>query len=158
MFFRGMEMNSPMITTENRPLGYPCIFHSMEGTFTMDVGWISVRLDWITIAMYIRRRYWWRPWEVTDFIKESFTIVRGFHRTFATGAAFPQRTLTHPDTWACPLWDVHVFQCWDQYLLNLSCFRTFEFRTFFGTSILHSTDCVFCSFIAMWQTSEHWSA
>ena len=29
-------------------------------------------------------------------------IARGFHRTFATDAAFQQRTLTPPDTWSCP--------------------------------------------------------
>ena len=31
-----------------------------------------------------------------------YLIVRGFHRTFATGAACQQRTLTPPDTWSCP--------------------------------------------------------
>ena len=35
-----------------------------------------------------------------------------------------------------PLWDLHVFQCRDQSLLNLSCVRTFEFRTPLGTSLL----------------------
>ena len=29
-------------------------------------------------------------------------IVQGFHRTFATGAACQQRTLTSPDTYSCP--------------------------------------------------------
>ena len=29
-------------------------------------------------------------------------IVRCFHRTFATGAACQQRTLTPPNTWSCP--------------------------------------------------------
>ena len=29
-------------------------------------------------------------------------IARGFHRTFATGAACQQRTLTPPETWSCP--------------------------------------------------------
>ena len=29
-------------------------------------------------------------------------IMRGFHRTFATGATCQQRTLTPPDTWSCP--------------------------------------------------------
>ena len=28
--------------------------------------------------------------------------VQGFHRTYATGAACQQRTLTPPDTWSCP--------------------------------------------------------
>ena len=31
-----------------------------------------------------------------------FLIVQGFHRTYATGAACQQRTLTPPDTWSCP--------------------------------------------------------
>ena len=31
-----------------------------------------------------------------------YQIMRGFHRTFATGAACQQRTLTAPDTWSCP--------------------------------------------------------
>ena len=35
-----------------------------------------------------------------------------------------------------PLWDLHVFLCRDQSLLNLSRLRTFEFRTPLGTSLL----------------------
>ena len=31
-----------------------------------------------------------------------YLIARGFHRTFATGAACQQRTLSPPDTWSCP--------------------------------------------------------
>ena len=31
-----------------------------------------------------------------------YLIARGFHGTFATGAACQQRTLTPPDTWSCP--------------------------------------------------------
>ena len=31
-----------------------------------------------------------------------YKIVQGFHRTYATGAACQQRTLTPPDTWSCP--------------------------------------------------------
>ena len=38
-----------------------------------------------------------------------YLIVQGFHRTYATGAACQQMTLTPPDTWSCPLWDLHVF-------------------------------------------------
>ena len=37
-----------------------------------------------------------------------------------------------------PLWDLHVFLCRDQSLLNLSCLRTFEFRISLGTSLLLS--------------------
>ena len=35
-----------------------------------------------------------------------------------------------------PLWDLHVLWCRDRSLLNLSCLRTFEFRTPLGTSLL----------------------
>ena len=31
-----------------------------------------------------------------------YLFVQGFHRTYATGAACQQRTLTPPDTWSCP--------------------------------------------------------
>ena len=31
-----------------------------------------------------------------------YLIVQGVHRTYATGAACQQRTLTPPDTWSCP--------------------------------------------------------
>ena len=31
--------------------------------------------------------------------------MRGFHRTFLTGVACRQGTLTHLDTWSCPIWD-----------------------------------------------------
>ena len=38
-----------------------------------------------------------------------YLVVQGFHRTYATGAACQQRTLTPPDTWSCPFWDLHLF-------------------------------------------------
>ena len=31
-----------------------------------------------------------------------YLMARGFHRTFATGAACQHRKLTPPDTWSCP--------------------------------------------------------
>ena len=44
-----------------------------------------------------------------------YLIVQGFHRTYATGAACHQRTLTPPDTWSCPIWDLQMFYCWDHW-------------------------------------------
>ena len=38
-----------------------------------------------------------------------YLIARVFHRTFATGVACQQRTLTPPDTCHVPLWDLQVF-------------------------------------------------
>ena len=52
---------------------------------------------------------WWDitpflPFSDLDLITESdfYLIVWGSHRTFATGAAWQQRTLTPPDTCSCP--------------------------------------------------------
>ena len=39
---------------------------------------------------------------ITEFDFLPNLIARGFHRTFATGAASQQRMLTPPDTWSCP--------------------------------------------------------
>ena len=39
-----------------------------------------------------------------------------------------------------PLWDLNVFLCRDQSLLDLSCLRTFEFRTSLGTYLLPLTN------------------
>ena len=47
-----------------------------------------------------------------------------YHRTGA-GAPSQQRTLTPPDTWSCPIKDLHLFLCWDHSFLNLPCLRTF---------------------------------
>ena len=60
-------------------------------------------------------------------------IVQGFHRTYATGAACQQRTLTPPDTGSCPIWDLQMFFCWDHwhssihYTTNSPPFPWFDF-------------------------------
>ena len=59
----------------------------------------------------------------TDF--DLITEVWRFPKNIATGAASQRRTLTPPDTWSCPIWDLHLFSCWDHSFLNLSYLRTF---------------------------------
>ena len=55
-----------------------------------------------------------------------FVLIPGdFYRTFATGEASQQRTLTLPDTWSFPIFDLHLLSCRD-----LSCLRTFWVRNF----------------------------
>ena len=44
-----------------------------------------------------------------------YRILSGFHRTFATGVACRQGTLTPPDTWSCPIWDLQMFSCWNHW-------------------------------------------
>ena len=57
----------------------------------------------------------WQPPYWSDFVPNSNfnRNVSGFHRTFATGVACRQGTLTPPDTWSCPIWDLQMFFCWD---------------------------------------------
>ena len=62
-----------------------------------------------------------------------YLIARSFHRTFATGAACQQRTLTPQDTLSCAIWDLHMFFCWDhwhsiiQFTSNSLLFAWFDF-------------------------------
>ena len=81
----------------------------------------------------------WHPPLIRHFIKSrpcywtvpycrfwrNYLIPGGFHRTFATHVASPQRTLTPLDTLSCPIWDLHLFWYWDYSFLNLSCLLTF---------------------------------
>ena len=53
---------------------------------------------------------------LSDFTPNStfYRILRGFHRTFATGVACRQGTLTPPDTWSRPFGTCICSTCWDQ--------------------------------------------
>ena len=42
------------------------------------------------------------------YVFDDIALFRDFHMTFATDAASQKRTLT-PDTWSCPIWDLHLF-------------------------------------------------
>ena len=55
-----------------------------------------------------------------------YWLMRCFHRTYATGEVCWQGTLTLPDTWSLPIWDLHMF-----YLLAQSFSRAC--RNFFRT-------------------------
>ena len=59
-----------------------------------------------------------------------YRILRGFHRTFATGVACRQETLTPPDTWLRPFGTCMCSTFWDPYFFpNLSLFlRTMLFE------------------------------
>ena len=71
----------------------------------------------------------------SDFVPNPtfYRILRGFHRTMATGVACWQGTLTLPDTWSCPIWDLQMFFCWDHwhsiihYITNSGVFTWFDF-------------------------------
>ena len=46
-----------------------------------------------------------------DFITyfDLITKFLRFQKNITTGAASQQMTLTPPDTWSCPIWDLHLF-------------------------------------------------
>ena len=64
--------------------------------------------------------------------------------------------LTPPDTWSCPTLELtSVLMLRPTSLLNLSCFRTFEFRTSLGTSVFAcSIKIVFCKINTYHNKSE----
>ena len=62
-----------------------------------------------------------------------YRIMRGLHGTFATGVTCWQETLTPPDTWSHPIFDLQMFKSWDQsFFPNFSWF----FRTICTSNIL----------------------
>ena len=93
----------------------------------------------------------------SDFVPNStfYRILSGFHRTFATGVACRQGTLTPPDTWSRPFTTCICSTCWDNPFPNLSLFyRTtvFEYPSVlsrfslgtFGTSLSNFWNYIVC--------------
>ena len=57
---------------------------------------------------------WQPPTDQTVPNSTFYRILNGFHRTFATGVACRQGTLTPPDTWSRPFWTCICSICWNQ--------------------------------------------
>ena len=72
----------------------------------------------------------------SDFVRNStfYQILSGFHRTFATGVACRQRTLTPPYTWSHPFGTCICSTCWDQsYSELVVIFPDYALRISLGT-------------------------
>ena len=71
---------------------------------------LSQMLNDILWPDHIQTPYW------SDFVPNStfYRILSGFHRTFATGVACRQGTLTPPDTWSRPFGTCICSTCLDQ--------------------------------------------
>ena len=80
----------------------------------------------------------------------NLTLLPNFERfpyNITTDAASQQRTLTPPDNWSCPIWNLHLF-CWDHSFLNLSYIRTFwvsNIPLYFYFALQHSKGIENCS-------------
>ena len=82
------------------------------------------------LIIYNDNPYW------SDFVPNStfYRLLSDFHRTFATGVACRQGTLTPPDTWSRPFGTFICSTCWDQSFSELVViFRTklFEYPSEF---------------------------
>ena len=89
-------------------------FHYYD-TFNM-VTWIGMILYFMLHDILDDDHPWWSSidqalhqfltrlliWTLLLNLTFYYLIARGFHRTFAMGAACQQRTLSPPDTWSCP--------------------------------------------------------
>ena len=89
------------------------------GSFMVDTGsyqtiWsfphTNVKWHSVTWSYTMTTPYW------SDFVPNStfYRILSGFHRTFATGVACRQETLTPQDTWSRPFGTCICSTCWDQ--------------------------------------------
>ena len=61
------------------------------------------------LSLFYRTMLFEYPSVLSRFCLPWLPISGTFHRTFATGAASQQRSLIPPDTWSCPIWDLHLF-------------------------------------------------
>ena len=72
----------------------------------------------------------------SDFVPNAtfYRILSGFHRTFASGVACRQGTLTPPDTWSRPFGTCICSTCWDQSFSELVViFPDYALRISLGT-------------------------
>ena len=83
----------------------PVVIVVLEVSLHTNVKWHSV-----TWPYTMTTPYW------SDFVPNStfYRTLSGFHRTFATGVACRQGTLTPPDTWSRPFGTCICSTCWDQ--------------------------------------------
>ena len=105
-----------------------CVLWSIRGSYPTVWSFPHTNVKWHSVT--------W-PYTMTtpyrsDFIPNStfYRILSGFHRTFATGVACRQGTLTPPDTWSCPIWDLQMFFCWDHWHSITNVYITPVYDTF----------------------------
>ena len=82
----------------------------LSNNMTFPSNKINVKWHSVTWPYTMTTPYW------SDFVPNStfYRILSGFHRTFATGVACRQGTLTPPDTWSRPFGTYICSTCWDQ--------------------------------------------
>ena len=88
------------------------VLWSIRGSYQTIWSFPLTNVKWhsVTWPYTMTTPYW------SDFVPNStfYRILSGFHRTFATGVACRQGTLTPPDTWSRPFGTCICSTCWDQ--------------------------------------------
>ena len=86
---------------------------------------------WLLLSLLVGR-----PWIViiSWYSQDRFSLTITLHQTEVKDTG-RQGTFTPPDTWSFPTLGLANVLMLRPYLLHLSCFRTFEFRTSLGTSV-----------------------
>ena len=88
------------------------VLWSIRGSYQTIWSFPLTNVKWhsVTWPDIMTTPYW------SDFVPNStfYRILSGFHRTFATGVACRQGTLTPPDTWSRPFGTCICSTCWDQ--------------------------------------------
>ena len=136
--FRGLRRKS--FQTDNRHrIGHKlCPSPSRYGPLSQTLHDIldDDHIQWHPSSIRLYTNLWPCYWSEPYYRIWLFNLIaRGFHRHLQrVRLANRGHALLEPGP--VPLWDLQVFSCCDQSLLNLSCFRTFEFRTLLGTSVL----------------------
>ena len=115
------------------------VLWSIRGSYQTIWSFPLTNVKWhsVTWPYTMTTPYW------SDFVPNStfYRILSGFHRTFATGLACRQRTLTPPDIWSRPFGTCICSTCWDQSFSELVVILPGSaLRISLGTfSILHPT-------------------
>ena len=88
------------------------VLWSIRGSYQTIWSFPLTNVKWLSVTWpYTMTTPYW-----LDFVPNStfYRILSGFHRTFATGVACRQGTLTSPDTWSRPFGTYICSTCWDQ--------------------------------------------
>ena len=90
---------------------------------------ITRYIDTLQQSHIIRTHYLVAELNIVTEFGIFYLLTRGFRRTFATGVAYPQRTLSPPNNRFCPVRVLHMFHDWD-HTVFLKChgFRNLNFE------------------------------
>ena len=108
------------------------VLWSIRGSYQTIGSFPLTNVKWYSVTWpYTMTTPYWSDFEPSSTF---YRVLSGFHRTFATGVACRQGTLTLPDTWSRPFGTCICSTCWDQSFSELVLiFSDYALRIFLGT-------------------------